>query len=148
MKIYIGADHRGFRLKQDLVDYLHRAAYEVEDEGDSELSPEDDYPQFAGRVCSKILSSNDPDTRGILLCGSGQGMCMAANRFKGIRAALGFNRQSARVSRNDDDSNVLCIPTDILGKNEIYRIVDIWLKTAFAAAPRYIRRNQELDELG
>lgn len=147
MKVYVGADHRGFALRQKLLGHLKSAGYDVVDEGDKELKPEDDYPQFAGKVASAVLASDDKDARGILICGSGQGMCMAANRFKGIRAALGYNNKTAQSSRNDDDSNVLCLPADDLKEDEVFSIVDTWLKTPFAAASRYNRRNQEMDEL-
>lgn len=148
MKIYIGADHRGFALKKDLLVFLRTSGYEVADEGDAELMPEDDFPQFAGKVCSAVLASGDRSAKGILLCGSGQGICMAANRFKGIRAALGYDNKAARVARNDDDSNVLCLPADVVSKEEAFRIAETWLSTPFAAAARYIRRNKEMDELG
>ena len=84
MKIYIGADHNGYGLKNKLVELLTRAGYEVEDDGDERLNPEDDFPLFAEKVCMNVLGSDDNVPRGILICGSGQGMCMAANRFKGI----------------------------------------------------------------
>lgn len=147
MKIYIGADHRGYALRQRLIDHLKSAGYDLIDEGDKELKADDDYPQFAGKVVASVLASDDPEPRGILICGSGQGMCMAANRFKGIRAALGYSRMAAQSSRNDDDSNVLCLPADLLEKNEAFQIVNDWLTTPFAAASRFIRRNKEMDDL-
>ncbi len=148
MKIFIGADHRGYYLREKLIKHLKDTGYDLIDEGDKELKPEDDYPQFAGRVVSALLADDDPEARGILICGSGQGMCMAANRFKGIRAALGYDDKAAESSRNDDDSNVLCLPADILHKDSAFTIVDTWLKTPFAGATRFKRRNQEMDELG
>lgn len=148
MRIYVGADHLGFHMRADLLKYLKQNNYDVADKGDSLLKLEDDYPQFAGRVASAILASDESDPRGILLCGSGQGMCMAANRFKGIRACLGYNQKTVKAARNDDDSNVLCLPAAYLKADEVYQIVETWLKTPFSEAPRYIRRNQELDELG
>src|ERR1700723_3226103 len=102
MKIYIGTDHRGYPLVASLVEYLKRAGYEVSNDGDITLKPEDDFPLFARRVVNDMLSSDDDDPRGILLCGSGQGMCMAANRYRGIRACLGWSVDAARSSRNDD----------------------------------------------
>lgn len=147
MKIFVGADHRGFELKSKLVEYLRGRGYEVSDDGDDKLDPNDDYPQFASRVVTSVLAGQ-ADDRGILLCGSGQGMCMAANRFKGIRAALGYDLQSARISRNDDDSNMLCLPVDLLTNGKANRILDTWLSTPFSGATRYVRRNKELDELG
>ncbi len=148
MKIYVGADHRGFSLKKELVEFLRSTGYDVVDEGDEQLKPEDDFPQFAGKVATGVLGSDDQDARGILLCGSGQGMCMAANRFKGIRAALAIDADSAKTTRNDDDSNVLCLPADILKKDKANQIVETWLSTPFAGASRFIRRNKEMDELG
>jgi ribose 5-phosphate isomerase B len=147
MKIFIGADHKGFQFKQDLIDYLKRAGHEVVDEGDKNFNPDDDFPQFAGRVVSRLLADDDRNARGILLCGSGQGMCIAANRFKGIRAALGYDRESVRSSRNDDDSNVLCLPSSSLSSTQARELVDIWLGTHFAGAPRFVRRINELDNL-
>ena len=118
MKIYIGADHNGYDMKQELTEILTRAGYEVIDEGDTERKPDDDFPIFAAHVVHAMRASDDADPRGILICGSGQGMCMAANRFKGIRASL------------------------------IWEVAEAWLATAFAGAPRYKRRIKELDQLG
>ena len=146
MKIYVGADHNGFRLKNSLVAHLRRSGFDVADEGDTELDPQDDFPVFTLKVIKCVLASKDDDARGILICGSGQGMCMAANRFKGIRAALGYDVPAVRSARNDDNSNVLCLPASVLGSDEAYHIVDTWLKTPFAAAPRYVRRLKEIDE--
>ena len=148
MKVYIGADHQGFQLRADLMVYLRQAGYEIVDEGDKQYSLDDDFPQFAGRVVHAILASDDPEPRGILICGSGQGMCMAANRFKGIRASVVWDLEEARAARNDDDSNVLCLPAKILRSDRAHMITTTWLETPFAAAPRYIRRIREMDQLG
>jgi ribose 5-phosphate isomerase B len=147
MKIYIGADHNGFEMKGQLVEYLKRMGYDVHDEGDNHLDPQDDYPQFAARVVTAMRASEDPEPRGILLCGSGQGICIAANRFKGIRAAVCTTSEEARVGRNDDDTNVLCLPAHTVTSGEAENIVKTWLDTAFAGAARYKRRIVELDEL-
>lgn len=147
MKIYIGADHNGFELKKRLIDHLERSGYEVADEGDKNLDQADDFPQFAARVVTAIKASDDDDPRGILICGSGQGMCMAANRFAGIRASLCWDIEEARSARNDDDSNVLCLSSRYTKADDIENIINIWLKTPFVAAPRFIRRLQQLDEL-
>ncbi len=147
MKIYVGADHNGFRLRNSLIDYLRRAGYDVVDEGDKQLDPDDDFPVFAHKVVTDVLTSDDNDPRGILICGSGQGMCMAANRFKGIRSALLYDRASARTSRNDDNSNVACLPASLLEADESNIIIETWLSTKFAAAPRFIRRLKQIDEL-
>ncbi len=148
MKIFIGADHNGFDLKKTLADYLIRGGYEVVDEGDAEKHPDDDYPQFASQVVQAMAADPSADVCGILICGSGQGMCVAANRYKGIRAALGYDQESARSARNDDDANILCLPARSLEFEQVVGIVHTWLMTPFAGAPRFKRRVEELDELG
>lgn len=148
MKVFIGSDHNGFAYKQELADFLRRSGYEVVDEGDIRLDPQDDFPQFAAKVVNDLLASKDPGARGILVCGSGQGMCMAANRFKGIRASLCWNVAEARAARNDDDSNVLCISSRYTNLLDAQAIVTVWLTTPFAAADRFVRRIKELDQLG
>lgn len=148
MKIYIGADHNGFELKNKLIDYLKRGGYDVVDEGGTGQQPDDDFPEFADKVVKAMAADADYDVRGILICGSGQGVCMAANRFKGIRAALGYDQEAARSSRNDDDSNVLCIGARTTEYDASLGIVHTWLLTPFAGAPRFKRRIQQIDELG
>lgn len=147
-KIFIGADHNGFELKAKLGDYLQRGGYEVIDCGDGERHPDDDFPQFAAKVVQAMSEDPSYDVRGILLCGSGQGMCMAANRYKGIRAVLGYSQEAARSSRNDDDSNILCLPAHDLDMEASVGIINVWLMTPFAGAPRFKRRIREMDELG
>lgn len=149
MKIYIGADHGGFDLRERLITYLQSQGYEIEDEGDKELNPDDDYPQFAAKVATQVLCSQDPDPRGILICKSAQGMGMAANRFNGIRAAVVWDANEAEMTRNDNDSNVLCL-TGRLFENDpamAETIVDLWLTTPFSRASRHARRIKEIDQL-
>lgn len=149
MKIYLGADHNGFAMKEKVFTYLAKHDYIVEDVGDKELDPADDFPEFAQTAALKVLGDNDNDPRAILLCGGGQGMSMAANRFHGIRASVIWDAYEAKVTRNDNDSNVLCLPARILEADdkEWKDIIDTWLKTPFAAAPRFKRRNAQIDEL-
>ncbi len=147
MKIYIGADHNGFDLKKKLSEALSRVGYEIVDEGDKKRKPEDDFPVFAERVVRAMQASDDSDPRGVLICGSGQGMCMAANRFKGIRASLVWDTSEARTSRNDDDSNVLCLPARYINAAEAVRLAEVWLAAPFAGAARFKRRIRELDDL-
>lgn len=147
MKIYIGSDHGGFDLKQMLVHYLGvKHGYDVEDVGDKQLDPDDDFPIFAAEAAHKLLASHDPDARAILLCRGGQGMAMAANRFKGIRAVVCWDEHSAQKTRVDNDSNVLCLPGDVLSVEEVKNIVHTWLDTEFSHTARYARRNQAIDE--
>jgi ribose 5-phosphate isomerase B len=147
MNIYVGADHNGFHLKASLVRYLRSAGYDIKDEGDETLNPEDDYPIFAAKVVNAMLHDTSENPRGILICGSGQGMAIAANRYKGIRACLGFDTESVKSARNDDDCNILCLPAKILITDDATLIVETFLNTPFAGAPRFVRRNRELDEM-
>ena len=147
MIFYIGSDHNGKELKDHLLAYLLRSNYQVIDKGDKKFDPTDDFPLFSAQVVNAIKQSEDADPRGILICGSGQGMCMAANRFKGIRAALCWNIQEAHSARNDDNANVLCLSASSTSQDEAEAIVNVWINTAFAGAPRYIRRLKELDDL-
>ncbi|HVX24538.1 MAG TPA: RpiB/LacA/LacB family sugar-phosphate isomerase [Candidatus Saccharimonadales bacterium] len=147
MKIFIGADHNGMEYKQQLTTLLQSFGHEVVDEGDQNIDPNDDYPQFASKVVIAMKGSGEPEAKGILICGSGQGMCMAANRFRGIRAALCWNANEARAARNDDDSNILCLAARYLSIEEVEEIVNVWLATPFAGAPRFTRRIQQLDQL-
>ncbi len=147
MRIYLGADHNGFEYKQKVIEHLKKRGHEVIDCGDVRNDSNDDFPQFAGQVATALLGDSSDDARGVLICGSGQGMCMAANRFKGIRASLCWNVDEARSSRNDDNSNVLCVSARYTSLDEITSILDTWLTTPFAAAPRFIRRLKQLDEL-
>jgi ribose 5-phosphate isomerase B len=148
MKIFIGADHNGFELKQKLLAALLSAGFDVVDMGDKEPRPTDDFPQFAEKVVIAMQTSGEADPRGILICGSGQGMSMAANRFKGIRASLVWDIEEARVSRNDDNSNVLCLPARHLKADGAIKIAEAWISAPFAGAARYKRRLHELDQLG
>lgn len=149
MKIYLGADHNGFTMKEHVFAYLVKHGYEVEEVGDSELDPADDFPEFAQMAALKIIGDDSKDPRAILLCGGGQGMAMAANRFRGIRASVIWDAYEARMSRNDNDSNVLCLPSRVLGDDDTAwkGIIETWLNTPFANAARYRRRNAQIDEL-
>lgn len=149
MKIFLGTDHNGFHLKEKIFSYLVKHGYDVEDVGDKVLDPGDDFPQFAQLAATKILGSEDDDPRGILLCGGAQGMAMAANRFRGIRASVIWDAFEAKMTRNDNNSNVLCLPSRVLEKEDDgtwQGIIETWLSTPFAEAPRYKRRNDEIDE--
>lgn len=149
MKIYLGSDHLGFYLKEKIFAYLVKHGYDVEDVGGQTLDPNDDFPEFAQAVAFKILSSEEKDPRGILLCGGGQGMAIASNRFNGVRATVIWDAFEAKMARNDNDSNVLCLPSRILQDDDKawQGIVEVWLNTPFANAARFRRRNAQMDEL-
>ncbi len=148
MKIFLGADHNGYHLKEKIEKYLVSLGHEVVDEGDERLDPDDDFTIFASRVVHGMKADNDDKSRGILVCGSGQGMMIAANRHKGIRAGLGWSVEAAKSVRNDENSNVLAMPSQILKEDSLWKeIVDIWLETPYANAARFNRRNAQLDEI-
>lgn len=149
MKVYLGSDHQGFALKQKVSAYLAKRKFDEEDLGNKELDPIDDFPQFAAAAALKII--DNPKDFAILLCGGGQGMAMAANRFRGVRAIVAASADDAFYGRNDNDANILCLPARLLDnpdEDAIWKdIIDTFLTTEFANAPRFIRRNHELDEL-
>jgi len=151
MKIFLGADHQGFHLKEKVMAYLAKRGYDVEDVGGKVLDPNDDFPLFAQAVALKVLGSEDSDPRGILICGGGQGVAMAANRYKRIRASVIWDAYEAKMTRYDNDSNVLCLPARVFAEQDdgVWEgVVETWLNTEFADAVRFRRRNAELDELG
>ena len=144
MKIAVGSDHAGFRLKQLLRDYLLQEGHEVEDVGTfSEESVH--YPEFAFKVAR--LVADGKVERGVLVCGSGIGMCMAANRFKSVRAVHATEPYSAKMSRRHNDSNVLCLGERFIGRDMALEILRVWLAEPFDGG-RHNIRVQMMDEMG
>ncbi len=149
MNIYLGSDHNGFAMKEKIFAYLVKHGYDVTDVGDRALDSSDDFPEFAQMAALKVIGDTAEDPRAILLCGGAQGMAMTANRFRGIRASVIWDAYEAKMTRNDNDSNVLCLPARVLENddNAWKGIIETWLSTPFAGAPRYVRRNAQIDEL-
>ncbi len=149
--LYLGADHRGFGLKEEVKKFLSQGKIRFEDLGNAVFDPKDDYPLFSERVAQKV--SEDPErSRGILLCGSGVGVDIIANKFKGVRSALVWDDQEAltalvKQSREHDNANVLSLPADHLTGEQAQKIVKIWLETPFSGAARHVRRLQEISKL-
>ncbi|HLY99472.1 MAG TPA: ribose 5-phosphate isomerase B [Candidatus Angelobacter sp.] len=143
MRIALGADHAGFELKDKIKQYLQQKALQVEDYGTSSAESVD-YPDYACRV-GQDVSAGCSD-RGILVCGSGIGMAMAANKVHGIRAANVTTEHEARMSREHNNANVLALGARILGAEEAFRIVDTWLATQFAGG-RHERRVEKMAAL-
>ncbi|MEN3001138.1 MAG: ribose 5-phosphate isomerase B [Armatimonadota bacterium] len=142
MKIFIGSDHAGYALKEALRDYLQQQGYEVEDLG--VFSPEPaDYPDIAHQLTAQVVAQ--PDSRGILICGTGIGMCIAANKRRGIRAAHATEPVSAQLARAHNDANVLCLGGRILGIELAKATVDAFLQTPFSGETRHARRVQKLE---
>lgn len=143
MTVFIGADHGGFNLKNELIDYLHEKNIRVEDLGAYELDPLDDYPEIAKKVAQAVLQN--PEHIGIVICRSGVGVDITANRFKGIRSALGFNEVEVQKARQDDNVNVLALPADYLSFEEAQKLVDAFLAATPKTDPKYQRREIEID---
>lgn len=143
--IYLGADHRGFKLKEEIKRYLKTLSFAYQDFGNKIIDPNDDYPDFAKKVAEKV--SQNSKERGILFCGSGVGMAIVANKFKNVRAVLGFNEKVAQMSREHNDSNVLSLPTDFLSLKETKKIVKTWLKTKFSQDGRHKKRLRKIKSL-
>ncbi|MCL4405529.1 RpiB/LacA/LacB family sugar-phosphate isomerase [Patescibacteria group bacterium] len=146
MIIYIGADHRGFQLKEAIKEYVKNLGYQVSDLGNSAYDENDDYPGFSAAVAEKV-SADPTGSRGIVICGSGVGVDVVANKFRGVRSALAFSTDQAGASRADDDTNVLALPADFLDLDTSKKIVSIWLQTPISTDPRYKRRLEEVRAL-
>lgn len=145
MKIFIASDHRGFNLKESLKSKLIESGYLVEDLGNDHLNPNDDYVDFAKKVGESVVDNNG--SLGILLCGSGVGMDMAANKIEGIRAALVFDSARAKQARLHENANIISLPADILGEEKAWQIVKAFLTTPFSKVPRHVRRLKKISEL-
>jgi len=146
MNIYLGADHRGYQLKEELKNYLRSRNYEAVDLGASQYDAEDDYPDFAKLVGEKV-SADPNNSRGILICGSGAGVAIAANKLKGVRAALAVNSQQAFMLRNDEDVNVLSLSAQLTDLQTVREIIEVFLKTPFSAEERHRRRVAKVQAL-
>ena len=145
MHIYLGADHRGFELKNQIANWLKSQAIPFTDFGASNYDDEDDYNDYAKQVAHAVLDAREPDAFGILICGSAQGVAMQANRFKGIRAAICHSAAESVETRGHNDANVLCISAD-QHRNDYAEIISSFLHSTPIDNPKYQRRNQKLDE--
>lgn len=145
MTIFIGADHRGFELKNNLVEYLQQKNIRIEDMGAYQYDPLDDFPDFAKKVAQAILQ-NPKDFLGIVICGSGCGVAIAANRFLGVRAGLAMNEEQARHIRENDHVNVLSLAADYTSFNQAVKIVEAFLSASPKNEEKYLRRIKKIDE--
>ena len=142
-EVFISSDHRGFEAKNALVAALN-GEYSVSDLGPFEENPDDDYNDAAIAVAKAVKSYEN--AKGIIICGSSHGVAMQANRFKGIRAISGFSPELAKLGREHNDANVLCLSADFTDKNQLIEIAKTFLETPFSGEERHIRRNNRLDE--
>ena len=140
--LVVASDHAGFELKERLKKVLDRLGVPYEDKGPSSAEPVD-YPDFARRVAEAV--SRGEAERGLLVCGSGQGMAMTANRYRGVRASLPFDEETARLSREHNDANVLALGGRTIDHGKAERILEVWLATPFAAG-RHERRVRKIDD--
>ena len=143
MRVAVGSDHRGVELRAKLIDFLRQLGQETVDVGTYDTK-EVDYPDIAALVARKV-ASREVD-RGILVCGTGVGMSIVANKFPGVRAAPCHDDITAELSRRHNDLNVLCLSGDLIGEKLADRLVEIWLKTPFEGG-RHARRNSKIETL-
>ncbi|MBI2589562.1 RpiB/LacA/LacB family sugar-phosphate isomerase [Candidatus Berkelbacteria bacterium] len=141
--IYLGSDHAGFEYKQKLIQLLREheqdlGLSQIIDLGPETLTPDDDYPEYAFRVAEQV--ANAPAALGILICGNGQGVCLAANKVVGSRAVSAFSPLMAASTRTDDHANILCLPARFLSWAQIQEIVTTWLKAQPNPEIRHLRR--------
>lgn len=147
MEVFIAADHRGFKLKQEIIKYLKIKGYKVKDCGNTKLDPNDDYPDFVYELYMQMTTSLDGDkARGIVICGSGVGVDIAVNRYKELRCGLCASQQQAKDARAHDNINVLAIAADYTNLEKVKKIVDVFLHTDFSNHPRHIRRLQKVND--
>ncbi|MDO8660625.1 MAG: RpiB/LacA/LacB family sugar-phosphate isomerase [Candidatus Woesearchaeota archaeon] len=153
MRLIIGADHAGFDLKEKLKSWLVRKGNKVSDLGSHSIIPNDDYPDIAEKVGKLAVSTK---TKGILICGSATGVCISANKIKGIRAVAPTNALVAKLSRQDENANILCLaggkirsaPKGLgMSLAKAQQITQAWLNTPFGNKARYVRRINKINRL-
>jgi RpiB/LacA/LacB family sugar-phosphate isomerase len=141
--IYLGADHRGFLLKGKISLWIQQWGFPLEDLGSRDLVEEDDYPDIASLVAEKV-SDHEKESVGILVCGSGVGVDVVANKFPKVRSVLGFSAQQVKAARQEDDVNILCLPADFLSDKKAQKIVAMFLKEDFLEESKYKRRIEKI----
>ncbi|OGK63100.1 hypothetical protein A2334_00100 [Candidatus Roizmanbacteria bacterium RIFOXYB2_FULL_38_10] len=146
MTIFIASDHRGFELKNKIIEYLQEKNIRIEDLGNYQYDPVDDYPIFARKVVQAVLQ-NTTEYLGIVICGSGVGVSIVANRFPGIRCAVGFQKEQVVHTRENDNVNVLALPSDYINFEETKELIDAFLQTQTKQEEKYKRRIEELDTM-
>ncbi|CAN5244464.1 ribose 5-phosphate isomerase B [soil metagenome] len=145
MTIIIGADHRGFQLKNIITTYLQDKNIRVEDMGNYEHDPEDDFPDYATKVAQAVLQNKE--YLGIVICGSGAGISIAANKHAGIYCTIGFSVDQIIASRRDDHINVLALAADFTTEEDAKKIVDAYIATTVNTKEKYLRRINKIDSI-
>jgi ribose 5-phosphate isomerase B len=144
MRLLIASDHGGLRLKNELVEQLKKAGHEVEDLG-TKTDARCDYPDFAHAVAKGILAAGNGAARGILVCGTGVGMSIAANRHAGIRAVVCSDTYTAKLSRDHNDANILCIGERVVGSGLAWEIVSAWVAEPASTDERHVNRRAKIE---
>lgn len=145
MTIILGADHRGFALKETLKKWLEESGYPVIDKGAMQYENGDDYVLFAKSVATAVLEN--PENYGIVLCGSGVGVLMVANKTKGIRCGLGITKEQVIAARRDDDIAILALASDFTSEESAKEMIEVFLKTPFSQEERHKKRLSEIAAL-
>lgn len=145
MKVYLASDHAGFKLKEKVKEYLLSQNYEVQDCGDFSPNPDDDYPLFIAKAAEKV--SENPSSFGIVFGKSGAGEEIAANKFKNVRAVLGFSKENVKLSREHNDANILSLGSEFVDVEKAKGLVKIFLETRFSNEQRHKRRIEEIKNL-
>lgn len=145
MKIYIGGDHRGFEMKSKLIEWLKSEKHEIEDCGNTSFDPADDYVDFANNVAQRVV--NDKASFGVVICGSGIGVCAAANRHKGVICGLGFDTDQIKHARENDHINILSLPSDYVNLEKAKQLIKAFLESEPILKEKYLRRAKKLDSL-
>jgi len=141
--IHLGADHAGYTLKEHLKKYLFKKGYTITDHGAAKIIKNDDYPDYAGKVARAVQKNG----RGILVCGSAEGICIAANKYKHIRAVPVWTIENAKLSRQHNNANILCLSGWQLSPKKAEHITLTWLSTPFSKEERHVRRINKIERL-
>jgi len=144
MTIFIGTDHGGFELKNKLIEYLQNKNIRVVDIGNYQYDPLDDNPDFAKKVAEAVLQKPD-ESLGIVICKSGVGVCITANRYKGIRCALGFDEDQVKHARENDHINVLSLAADFSDFDKATKLIEVFLSAKPTMEEKYLRRMKKMD---
>lgn len=143
--IYIGADHRGYKLKEKVARWLFEWGYQFLDVGAQSLEAGDDYTKYASEVASIV--GKEEGAKGVILCGSGVGADVIANKFDGVRASVGKSVEQVKAGRNDDDMNVLVLAADFTSESEAKEMLKVFLETKFGGKERHKRRIEDIKRL-
>ncbi len=143
-KIYLASDHGGFSYKQRVMKFLLKLAYEVVDLGPYKFKNNDDYPDYVIPLAKKV--AKDKKSLGIVFCRNGQGVCIATNKVKGVRAVTVFTKKMAMSTKRDDNANILCVPSDYMALLKVKSIVKVWIGTEFSKEARHKRRLKKVEK--